>query len=733
MKTWTKRVLSIVLVLLFVGTALAACSKKVEADYVHYSRAGYGKLGFRADFGPVQFPAVRQAIALCMDREDFAKQFTGGYGGVVDGPYYTGAWFYKRAIANGMQLNTYETSQDKAIATLVADGWVYDKEGKDYTSGVRYKKIPAADMKESDKTYQSKDGAYKVELVGDNYYMPLAINWYGSENNEFTDLLVTGFAQNEKIIASGFNIQYTIGTFSALLGELYQYDGGGYSYGGTPMYSCFNFATSFSSAAYDYAYNCTIDPGMFEDYSQWYVKDGRDFYITADKSSFGEDAYINVDKLEYGEGKDYQSLYDVYGKDIKVADVKVKDGQAYITKDGKDYVLGLDFLSMAMVYNATTDDEYVAWFQYFMQRWNSILPEVPLYCNEYYDLYNTKIQGVEEHPTNPYWGVADALIDWTSKDNKLIMGSSTELSGLFRYASWGVSSPAASNNDVNGLTSGYETIATNKVGGMQWNDTVVKSHDEKVNEDGSKTFTIEIYDDLKYSDGSAVTARDYLIRALVFSTEAAKNASGRDAKAAMTIVGYSEFKAYTGDNADQEGVSKTLKGLRLLGDYKFSVTIAADYIPYYYDISYAGFSPVYKEVWLGKTADVKDDGDGCYLTDDFYTHTTTGEGDEKKNVYDIEEHLKESALNTDTKYPYSGPYVVKSYDASAKEATLEINKYFKGNYEGVKPSIKTVVYKLLVSATQLDDFKSGGVDVLAGITGGNETNEAIAFADGTEQ
>ena len=103
MKTWTKRVLSIVLVLLLVGTALASCAKKVEADYVHYSRAGYGKLGFRADFGPVQFPAVRQAIALCMDREDFAKQFTGGYGGVVDGPYYTGAWFYKKAIANGMQ------------------------------------------------------------------------------------------------------------------------------------------------------------------------------------------------------------------------------------------------------------------------------------------------------------------------------------------------------------------------------------------------------------------------------------------------------------------------------------------------------------------------------------------------------------------------------------------------------------------------------------------------------
>ncbi|MBQ3927607.1 MAG: hypothetical protein II710_03070, partial [Clostridia bacterium] len=84
-------------------------------------------------------------------------------------------------------------------------------------------------------------------------------------------------------------------------------------------------------------------------------------------------------------------------------------------------------------------------------------------------------------------------------------------------------------------------------------------------------------------------------------------------------------------------------------------------------------------------------------------------------------------------YPYSGAYVVKSYDASAKEATLELNPYFKGNYEGTKPQIKTVVYKLLVSATQMDDFKAGGVDFIAGITGGNETNEAIAYADGTAE
>lgn len=58
---------------------------------------------------------------------------------------------------------------------------------------------------------------------------------------------------------------------------------------------------------------------------------------------------------------------------------------------------------MAMVYKTeettdeypTSDDVYAAWWRLYMQRWNYLLPEVPLYGNEYYDLYNTKIKGVE--------------------------------------------------------------------------------------------------------------------------------------------------------------------------------------------------------------------------------------------------------------------------------------------------------------------------------------------------
>ena len=220
--------------------------------------------------------AVRQAIAYCMDRATFAKDFTGGYGGVVDGAYYAGSWMYQAAVEDGMILNTYPTSADSAIAVLEQYGWVYNADGTPYSGeGPRYKKLHADQIDEKELTYASKDGAYKVEQVGDDYYMPLVLNWYGTTDNPFTDLLVTGFQNNDNIAAAGFVVQNTFGDFNPMLDELSQggYDAG---YNGVPTYNVFNFATSFSTAVYDYSFSWTIDPSIYDMYSAYYLKDTAD-------------------------------------------------------------------------------------------------------------------------------------------------------------------------------------------------------------------------------------------------------------------------------------------------------------------------------------------------------------------------------------------------------------------------------------------------------------------------
>lgn len=447
-------------------------------------------------------------------------------------------------------------------------------------------------------------------------------------------------------------------------------------------------------------------------------------------AAFAEEAETkSINGKEYG--VDYTSLYSQFGKETTIADVTEDEetGLCYIEKDGVEYELGLDFLSMAMVYNTqvvdgwdTEDDVYATWWRYYMQRWNYLMPEIPLYANEYYDLYNAQIKGTDEHPTNPYWSPASALIDWTSEkeDNSIILGNTTDLSGKFRYAAFGGTNPGAADLDVQNLSTGLETVATTKEGGFEWNPTVVKSHEETMNEDGTRTYTVTIYDDLKLSDGTPVTVKNYVVFPMVFSSPVGVAAAGKDHQAGMTLEGFKTFNTY--DGTEGSG-TKELAGLRMIDDYTYSITVAADYANYFYAITYAGLSAYDVSLWIGD-ADVKDDGNGVYFTDDFYAK----EGDK----YVMADHIVTASQNTDTTYPYSGPYVVKSYDSADKSAVLELNPNFKGNYEGVKPTIAKVVYKKIVSSTQLEDLKAGTLDVIAGITGGDETNEALALADGSD-
>ncbi len=441
---------------------------------------------------------------------------------------------------------------------------------------------------------------------------------------------------------------------------------------------------------------------------------------------------MTLGNKEYG--VDYESLYDHVGKDITIADVTEDPatGFGYITVDGKQCLLGLDFLSWAMVYNTdpcgdykTADDVYAAWWKLYITRWNALLPEIPLYSNEYYNLYNSKIVGVQEFPTNPYWSPIDALIDWSSdkEDKSIIIGNSTELSGQFRYSAFGKSSPGASDLDIETLTSGLETVSKTKEGGFEWNDTVVESHEDVVNEDGSKTFTIKIKDDLLFSDGSPVTAKDYLAFSVAMYTPVGTASSGK-AVDGTKILGYSDYNAYTGPGSE-EG-SKVLTGLRLIDDYTFAVTIDAEFIPYFYDITYASFGPSYSAMWLGD-AEIFDDGEGCYLSDSFYDKN----GDEYIQAKAINENCTTTTEAAYAKFPYSGPYCVKSFDTTDSSAILVKNEFFKGNYEGTKPSIEKIVYKKTIDATQLEDFKAGGLDVIAEITGGAATDEALALADGS--
>ena len=317
----------------------------------------------------------------------------------------------------------------------------------------------------------------------------------------------------------------------------------------------------------------------------------------------------------------------------------------------------------------------------------------------------------------------EAVVREIQKGTRVILGSTTELSGDFRWPGFGGSSAGASDQDITKLTVGYGTMEIDQSGAYQWNKTAVKSHNETENDDGTYTIDIVINEGLKFSDGSAITAKNYVASILSFSSPVSV-AAGHSGMSGQAFVGYSEFRAYTGADAPEEA-KKEFSGVRLLGEYEFSLTVSSDYYPYYFAYTYGAVDPDFLALVLGEGVDVKDDGNGCYLTDNFYAMT---EGEDA--TYVKAEEIKANRYDT-TKYPYSGPYTISKWDEGNSEATLLANPEFQGNFEGVKPTIETIVYRLLVQETQLDQLKKGEVDVLSAITGGNDTKAALAVVDGT--
>lgn len=461
-----------------------------------------------------------------------------------------------------------------------------------------------------------------------------------------------------------------------------------------------------------------------------------------------------VQDLTYG--VDYKTLYDQFGNEADASKLTFKsNGLAYQTfSDGKEYELGLDFLSMAMVYKSKNEGEYVKWWKAFIQRWNYLLPEVPLYSNQYYDVFDARLidkESVIKNPTNPYWSVANALIDWKptegNTDKKIIIGNTTELSGNLRHSTFGVSSPAASDLDIDGLINGYSTVVANKVGDYQYDSTVVESHEDTVNEDGTRTFTVKIKNDLKFSDGTPITAKNFLYFLMAFSTPiTATKEGGGSNTAGQAYVGYKEYSQFDGTNdgkiiykKDKDGndttevdytISKKFKGVRLIDEYTYSLTATEDYATYFYGITLAGLSPTAKAMYMGNN-DVKDDGDGCYIVqaenaaDKFYNTKTEGE----VTSYTFASYIRKSATNTnqadEAKIPFTGAYKIDSYDKAKKECTLVRNDQYKGNFENQKGGFDKIVYVQIVSETQLTQLEQGQVNVVAGITGGTDTDAAL--------
>ena len=280
--------------------------------------------------------------------------------------------------------------------------------------------------------------------------------------------------------------------------------------------------------------------------------------------------------------------------------------------------------------------------------------------------------------------------------NQIIFGSTTELSGDLGNAWW---TNNAADMDIRTLIDDYDVITTDQEGAFVENKTVCGGVESVENEDGTKTFTVKINEGLMYNNGDPITAADYVAYALIAYSPAAKEAGAKNSAGAATIVGATE---------SMNGEADTISGIHLVDEYTYSITISADYLPYYFDMTYASLKPLSLKLYASADLTVKDDGEGVYLDG----------GELKADEIDASRYVYEGRIS-------AGPYQLVEFDQAALQATLEINPNYAGNFEGQKPSIEKIIYTKAVQETMMDTLKTGGVDFLSALTDGNEINTAL--------
>lgn len=285
-----------------------------------------------------------------------------------------------------------------------------------------------------------------------------------------------------------------------------------------------------------------------------------------------------------------------------------------------------------------------------------------------------------------------------TRPNRIIYGSTTGISGDLGNAWW---TNNADDATLRGLIDDYQVVVSDQGGAFVVNETVCGGIETTDNEDGSKTFTVKINEGLTFNNGEPITAANYVAYALVMYSPAALEASVQ--AAADQIVGAADY---------QSGTTSYLSGIRLLDEYTYSVTISADYVPYYYELTYASFTPIYLPQYASADLTVKDDGQGAYLDGG---SLVASEIDASRWVY-------EGRVS-------AGPYQVVSVDTGANEAVLELNPNYAGNFEGQKPSIEQVVMVKSVTETEFDALKTGSIDLLNQLSDGNEINTALDLVE----
>ena len=276
---------------------------------------------------------------------------------------------------------------------------------------------------------------------------------------------------------------------------------------------------------------------------------------------------------------------------------------------------------------------------------------------------------------------------------KLRVGNPTPMRGEFFTSFWGNST---SDLDVRDLLHGYNLVFWDSEEGMFREDpSVVRGIVVLENDEGDNIFTLLLREDLQYSDGTPITAWDYAF-SFLFSVSPEVAEIGGTPRRMEQFLGYDEYIA---------GTAGALAGVHVPAEDTLVITIRHEYLPFFYEMGLLSCNP-YPISVIAPGVTVRDDGDGIYLANADETV--------QEPVYTAE-LLRQTVLDPENGYlshpsVVSGPYTLTSWDGVTAE--FAINPYYKGNRDGIRPTIPTLSYTQSSNETQINDLIAGKFDLL---------------------
>ncbi|MDR2599167.1 MAG: ABC transporter substrate-binding protein [Oscillospiraceae bacterium] len=269
------------------------------------------------------------------------------------------------------------------------------------------------------------------------------------------------------------------------------------------------------------------------------------------------------------------------------------------------------------------------------------------------------------------------------------------------------------------------TVYTSTDGELLINQTVVKTHNITEDAAGNKTHTFEIWDDMLWSDGTGITASDFVAEALWVHNPAWLDL-GTSTTAYDSIIGRLAYRggvpemSTEPDDWDEEEdgefvpeqigwviePSDYFEGIRLLGDYEFSLTIDAEELPYFFELIYASSGPLPLHSWAPGVSVVTDENGSKFSADitDF-----------AQTVADVERFAPTVV---------AGPYTFVSFENNI--VTLKANPLFIGDSLGNKPSIEFIQQIEVNNDVIIDSLFAGELNLIPQEIDGNNINRVKA-------